>query len=299
MALSNCGVSTSPQGRELKEHGTPLFPAACYHDDLSRLEIPWHWHDELEAVMIEAGSALVCADGKSYPLQQGEGCFINSGVLHGIWSNGQTPCRLRSVVFHPRLVGGSMDSIFWQGYLNPLLSSPLQHCVCLDRSILWHQEALCAVAEAWQACVEEQPGYEFSVRERLSQLVLLLTRNRPAQQNPPSAKALRSAERIKVMLQYIQTHLDRELTSADIALSAAVSESECLRCFRSMIGSTPIQYVKQVRIQKAAELLASTRQNISDIGARCGFQEMSYFAKTFRELKGCTPSAYRRRAQSE
>ena len=103
MALSDCGVSTSPQGRELKEHGTPLFPAACYHDDLSRLEIPWHWHDELEAVMIEAGSALVCADGKSYPLQQGEGCFINSGVLHGIWSNGQTPCRLRSVVFHPRM----------------------------------------------------------------------------------------------------------------------------------------------------------------------------------------------------
>ncbi len=96
------------------------------------------------------------------------------------------------------------------------------------------------------------------------------------------------------MLQYIQEHYGGELTLASIAESAAVSESECLRCFRSMTGSTPIQYVKQVRIQKAAELLMSADRKISDIGAECGFQEMSYFAKTFRELKGCTPGEFRK-----
>lgn len=96
------------------------------------------------------------------------------------------------------------------------------------------------------------------------------------------------------MLQYIQERYSGELTLAGIAESAAVSENECLRCFRSMIGCTPIQYVKQVRIQKAAELLSSTNRKISDIGAECGFQEMSYFAKTFRELKGCTPGEFRK-----
>ena len=65
-----------------------------------------------------------------------------------------------------------------------------------------------------------------------------------------------------------------------------------------MVGTTPIQYVKQLRIQKAAELLASTDQRIADIGAACGFQEMSYFAKTFRELKGRTPSRYRAEARA-
>ena len=96
------------------------------------------------------------------------------------------------------------------------------------------------------------------------------------------------------MLQYIQEHYGGELTLAKIAESASVSENECLRCFRSMIGSTPIQYVKQLRVQKAAELLVSTNRKISDIGAECGFQEMSYFAKTFRELKGCTPGDFRK-----
>lgn len=98
------------------------------------------------------------------------------------------------------------------------------------------------------------------------------------------------------MLQYIQEHYDGELTLAKIAESAAVSENECLRCFRSMIGSTPIRYVKQLRVQRAAELLVSTDRRISDIGAECGFQEMSYFAKIFRELKGCTPSEFRKRS---
>ena len=61
-----------------------------------------------------------------------------------------------------------------------------------------------------------------------------------------------------------------------------------------MIGSTPIQYVKQVHIEKAAELLISTDRKLSDIGAECGFQETSFFAKTFRKLKGCTPGEFRK-----
>lgn len=97
------------------------------------------------------------------------------------------------------------------------------------------------------------------------------------------------------MLQYIQEHYGRKLTLSEIAGSASLSEIECLRCFRAMIGCTPIQYVKQARVQRAAELLASTDRRISDIGAACGFQEMSYFAKAFRSLKGCTPGEFRRR----
>lgn len=86
------------------------------------------------------------------------------------------------------------------------------------------------------------------------------------------------------------------MTLAKIAQSAAVSENECLRCFRTMLGSTPIRYVKQVRVQRAAELLAATDRKISDIGGSCGFQEMSYFARVFREYKGCTPKEYRLKA---
>ena len=295
MALSICGpVSTDQQGRELIEHGTPLFPVACYHDNISEAEVPWHWHDELEILVVETGTARVAVNGTDYMVKQGEGFFINTGALHGVWREGTEPCYLQSVVFHPRLVGGSVDSILWQKYLEPLLSDPCRPCVQFTSGQEWEKTAAKAIRDAWQSCVSEAEGFVFEVRERLSRLIFLLTKNCPKAEKRPSEKALRDGERIKVMLQYIQEHYDGELTLAKIAESAAVSENECLRCFRSMIGSTPIQYVKQVRIQKAAELLVSTNRRISEIGAECGFQEMSYFAKTFRELKGCTPSEYRR-----
>lgn len=294
MALSVCGsVSTDRQGRELVEHGTTLFPVACYHDNISEAEVPWHWHDELEILVIEIGTARVSVNGTDYIVNQGEGFFINTGTLHGVWRTGAEPCCLRSVVFHPRLVGGSVDSILWQKYLEPLLSAPCLPCVHFVNTQNWEQAASRAIQSAWQAYVSEAEGFEFEVREQLSRLIFLLAKNCLTIEKKPSEKTLRDGERIKVMLQYIQEHYNGALALAKIAESANLSENECLRCFRSMIGSTPIQYVKQVRIQKAAELLISTDRKISDIGAECGFQEMSYFAKIFRELKGCTPGAFR------
>ena len=56
----------------------------------------------------------------------------------------------------------------------------------------------------------------------------------------------------------------------------------------------PTQHLQQFRVPKAAELLASTAWNAAEVGARCSFQDASYVAKTFRQLKGHTPSEYRR-----
>lgn len=299
MALSSCGpLMTDPQGRELIEHGTALFPVACYHDNLSEAEVPWHWHDELEAFVVETGTARAAVNGADCIIKQGEGLFVNSGALHGVWPAGEETCRLRSLVFHPRLVGGGVDSILWQKYLEPLLSDPCRPYIYFSHSQEWERDASGAIQEAWQACVSETEGFEFAVREWLSRLIFLLAKHCPATERRPSEKTLRDGERIKAMLQYIQEHYGEELTLAKIAQSAAVSENECLRCFRSMTGSSPIQYVKQVRVQRAAELLEATGQKISEIGAACGFQDMSYFAKVFREVKGCTPKEYRSRGQA-
>ncbi len=296
MALSMCmPIATDQQGRELVQHGTPLFPVACYYDNITEGAVEWHWHDELEILVVESGIARVAVNGQVYLAERGDGVFINAGAVHGIWREGEETCGLRIVVFHPRLVGGSVDSILWQKYLEPLLSDPCHTCIHFSNTEPWEQAASEALWKAWQACVSEAEGFEFEMREELSKFIFLLTKNRPVAEKRPSEKTLRDGDRIKSMLQYIQEHYDEELTLAKIAQSVNLSENECLRCFRSMIGSTPIQYVKQIRIQKAAELLASTDQKISDIGAACGFQEMSYFSKIFRALKGSTPSEYRRR----
>ena len=291
-------IKANPQGRELTQHGTALFPVGIYYDDLSAFEVAWHWHDELEAVVVEKGETVVAAGAEKYHLKAGEGFFINAGVLHGAWQVGDEPCFYHSLVFHPRLIGGGIDSIFWQNYLRPLLGSRLKG-LALDNSQPWHAAALDAIESAWQAGAAGEPGYEFHMRARLSELVFQLTKHLPQGRSRVSEKAQREGERLKQMLRCIHENFSEELSTADIAASALVSESECLRCFRSTIGMPPIKYLKQYRVEKAAELLSTTDERIAEIGARCGFQDTSYFTKSFRELKGVTPGEYRRKAGAE
>ena len=102
-----------------------------------------------------------------------------------------------------------------------------------------------------------------------------------------------AAQRMKQMLRFVEEHYAEELTVEKLAGCVALSESACLRSFRQFLGITPIQYVKQFRVEKAAELLRSTRLKTGEIGAECGFADGSYFIKTFREIKHCTPREYR------
>ncbi len=293
MSLSLCNTVTDESGRELVEHGTISFPIACYLDDFQLNDVPWHWHQELEAVVITHGSCVVMAGSQKFTLHAGEGFFINSQVLHGCWDTEKTGCKFHSLVFHPRLVGGSLDSIFHHNYLEPLMNHPSFAMVCFSPAVPWENQALLAVEDAWQQCTLEPEGYEFAVRHALSRLIYLLTRHMPPQQLPLREKNLRNADRIKTMLSFIHENFSSELSTASIAKAAMISESECLRCFHSTIGTTPIRYVKQYRIQQAAQLLQTTGHKISDIAAVCGFQDMSYFSKTFRQFKGCNPSDYR------
>lgn len=293
MALSECISKIDKTGLELIEHGVTSFPIACYHDDLQRESIDWHWHEELELIVVSEGSAIIAVDGDKYIVNEGNGFFINPGVLHGGWIYESPTCRFHSIVFHPRLVGGSPDSIFWTKYLNSILNNTSFKGLFLDYAIQWQKDLLCSIDEVWFLCVNEEDGYEFEVRNVLSKIIYLMSKHLDFIESNTSTKKLRDSQRMKNMLQYIDENYSENITINEIAGSVSLSVSECLRCFHSTIGTTPIQYLKAFRIKKAAELLTNTNMKIVDIGIICGFQDMSYFAKTFRNIYGCTPSKYR------
>lgn len=298
MGLSICKSMINEQGMELTEHGTLLFPAAFYHDDLQEEDVAWHWHDELEIFLVSEGATEVTAGSETYVIEAGDGIFINAGILHGARMYGETGCRYHSIVFHSSLIGGSADSIFWQNYLNPLMKDGGSGSVLLRRTELWQRECLELLETAWQSGIGEQPGYEFEVRNALSGIICRLALRRPDQEKKISEKTLREEERMKRMLNYIEEHEGEEITVEQIADSISVSTSECLRCFHHTIGITPMQYVIRRRIRRAADLLSETEKKISEIGMQCGFQDMSYFARMFRQIKGYTPSEYRKLKQN-
>ena len=295
MPISSCeNIDIAPSGQELTRHGSSSFPAACYQDNLSISPVPWHWHEELEALMVDQGSVKIGCGEYQNILTEGQGVLINSGVLHGCWQHGEIPCRIHSIVFHPRLIGGSPDSVFYHGYLEPLLRHRIGPCQCLSPEVDWQKTILSSIHTAWNAVREGDYGFEFLVRQQLSEMILLLCRKVPIQSSGPDVRWAQRDQRAKLLLQYIHDHYSEKISVRDISAAASVSESEGLRCFHSVIHLTPNQYLRQYRIQKACELLRSSNDTVAAISAACGFEDVSFFIKSFRQAMGTTPAVYRR-----
>lgn len=293
MALAVCGSTTDPRGRETIQHGTALFPIAFYEDDLHTYFVPWHWHEEFECIVAVEGQMEVRLEGTHLRLKPGEGIFINSGALHAVEAVDKQPSVLRSIVFHPKLIGGSMDSVFWQRLVQPLLREEAPRYLLLDPAVPWQRELAAEILTIWQAGTEAEEDCENFIRYRLSAVFRRLNAHSVPVSRRKSQQEHISEERMKTMLRFIGEHYPEDLTLEDIAGSVSVSGSVCLRCFRQVLGTTPIQYLKQLRIEKAAQLLLTTDQKIQQIGLQCGFSDLSYFTKTFREEKGCPPKEYR------
>lgn len=279
----------STENRERADHGTPLFPLQCYETDFVHGPVFWHWHEDWELLLDMEGAVRVGAGAETFFLREGEAVFLDSCVVHR-FSGRRPAAKSRAIVFHPRLLGG-MDSVIWQKYLQPLYQKT--GVVRLSPEIPWQAECIDAFRDCWDAAAEKPMGYEFLVREALSRVALRLYRECGTKTRGLSERDIRDSGRLHVMMQFMQEHYGEPLTAAAIAQSAMIGESEALRCFRHTIGTTPGQYLRDLRIQKAADLLVLTKEKVGDVGAACGFLDPAYFTRVFREVKGVTPLEYR------
>lgn len=120
MGLSYSTDKTDETGKELLTYGTPDFPIAFFDDDLTTVRVPWHWHDELEIVVILSGEVSIFIAGCELHLKAGEGYFANSGILHSSELCSDTGWQ-HCMVFSPRVLA-SPDDIIWNTYVLPILS---------------------------------------------------------------------------------------------------------------------------------------------------------------------------------
>lgn len=109
--------------------------------------------------------------------------------------------------------------------------------------------------------------------------------------------ALSDARKRRV-LDYIETHLGGEITLADLADVAALSQYHFSRKFTRAFGVSPLRYVWTRRVKAAMSLLLNTSDPLADIAAACGFSSQSHFTTMFKTYVGATPARYRATARA-
>lgn len=100
--------------------------------------------------------------------------------------------------------------------------------------------------------------------------------------------------RITVLLDYITTHPEKNLTRKEICDIAQISESTLRRLFKEKTGKTVQDFVKETKMVNAARRLLVTNDAIATISYDLGYEAPSYFGKCFKEIFGVSPQEYRR-----
>jgi len=269
------------------------YPYAFHHVDLNQTQIPWHWHEALEFDYIVSGSIKVSTAGQSQVFRKGEGFFVNSNVLTFMEAE-SGGCVIDSHLFHPVFLGGHFKSVYETKYMNPVIQNRNLELL----PIRGEKQTQIRLLEKLRQLsrLQDKQDVEFQTRNLLSEIWLLLLE----ELNQTKIKPIpaRNQDRMLTMLAYIQANYAQKLTLEQIAESAAVSTRECLRCFRTSIRQTPMEYLMDYRVQAAVELLETTPLSVTEIAMRTGWGSSSYFSKIFQRLRGKTPNAYRKAYQS-
>ena len=295
MALQECGLNLNNVSKELRPHGSLEFPCAGYashHTEREEDVIPWHWHDELEIVYIKQGQMKIRTSSGSFLMQKGDLLMINSNILHS--GTAVMECDLRSLVFSPVLITGNADSAFAKKYIDPLLSC---HSFSAYPIPAGSNEALSDwFRHAFETIKNDSYGFEFSVRENLSRMLLFCCEKFETHMDTKAAPLDLDNLRIQKMLGFLHAHFADNLSLREISDAADISERECLRCFQKTIQLSPIQYLLKYRVMQGAKmLLDSPASSISEIAISCGFDSPSNFARTFRRFYNYTPREYRKK----
>lgn len=106
-------------------------------------------------------------------------------------------------------------------------------------------------------------------------------------------------DQVKQTCSYIESNYDKRIGLEEIAEDLKISKFHLSRIFKSAMDMTVIDYLTKIRMEKAKELLALTKESVKIIAFRTGFSDPNYFSLTFRKYSGLSPLQFRAKALRE
>lgn len=107
------------------------------------------------------------------------------------------------------------------------------------------------------------------------------------------------ALRIQRTISFMKENLNKPLRAATLASTANMSLPHYFVIFKRCTGSTPIDYLIKLRVERARELLATTAYSVKEIAGILGYDDPLYFSRVFKAVNHTTPTQYRMTRREE
>ncbi len=273
---------------ELRERGTADFPIELYYVDKQnpRYEMVSHWHNEFEIIRILRGSLDIRLNNTEFVAEAGDILFVSPEMVHGAIPY---DCVYECLDFYLDYLSVSCDGsrYFFDGLLN-------NEYIIKER--ITDGDIADTVNEIFENITHKSKGYKFKVIGGLYRLFGQIVDKGFYRHIGGVAEltADKNMLRLKTVLSFMRNNYDKAITLKNMADSVDMSPKYFCYFFREMTHKSPVEYLTTYRIEKASRKLINTDESVTDIAYSCGFNDLSYFIKTFKQHKGITPAKFRK-----
>lgn len=155
-------------------------------------------------------------------------------------------------------------------------------------SLPFHKRFAAVFEEIIEETLSKRPNYEILCISRLLYLFSLIQRA----DTETSNAADKSWNGIARAVQHMNRYCEENLNLEDYAAMCHMSKYHFLRVFKSVTGTTPLQYRSRIRIDHAKEMLKNSNSSVSEISENLGYSSIAYFSAAFKKATGLSPTEY-------
>ena len=255
-----------------------------FHRDLIRKQADENvslanWHRNIEILYFISGSGEVLCDTQATPVQAGDLFVINANSLHSVVTDSEAR-------YYCLIVDGNFcrenhidtDTLMFQNHIR-------------DEDAAAH---FVRIAESY---AHRHEFYYASIRSAvLALMVHLACKYVDKDATARKRGSGKAVENIKIAMGYIQAHFTAKLTMESVADEVGLSVYHFAREFKKVTGVTFVSYINHLRCESAKKMLQSGKYTVAEACMENGFENLSYFSKTFKKFFGKSPASYLHKA---
>lgn len=232
-----------------------------------------NWHDDLEIQLCTGGSGTVLLDGKEFRFNKNDIVVVNSNVIH--YTGTDTELTYSCII----------------------ISSDFCKQVGLDQSGVAFSPFIQStrIMELFQNLIDtylniNEPYRIAKLNQMLLGILIELAEHHTIPKN--SIREDKDLEKIKSTILYIRNNYNRKITLDDISKAVLYDKYALCRKFKKLTGQTIVQNINNYRCIKAIDYL-NAGYTVAQTALLCGFENLSFFTKTFKKYVGRLPSSYK------
>ncbi|MBO6258761.1 MAG: helix-turn-helix transcriptional regulator [Succinivibrio sp.] len=283
--------------KEVIKRGNNLFPLSSYiwtkeHYDN---QVKLHWHKELEFVRFIKGDFACVENMQEFKITDRAVLLIPGNITHSFFLPKMS--EESAVVFNPEIL--SLN--YYDGVEHDVMPGLASGQIALPPPIFpgdpFFEEIDSALDFVVSNASAKNQSMRLRIKARLIEVIALMYEGGylVSKTKTKSKSFSKKDDRVKELLSIINEHFTETLRVEDVADRLGLSKEYFCRFFKRSFGSSFIDYLIDMRLEKAAEDLVMTDKPVVQVCSSNGYPNIGYFFRSFKKKFGCTPAEYRKK----